>query len=133
MHSPKFGNWSSVLATLDTGSDENWISSAIVKRLGLETMRGLLGAYLPFDGSEVSSYETVKPTWSSEGRGISHVTTFRVVPNVPFDVLFGRSFLFSPEVNPFSREENRGPVLMSVPRPPKVRETASLSLKANAL
>jgi hypothetical protein len=122
MHSPKFGKWYGMLATLDTGADENWISGAIVRRLGLEVTKGLTEQYQAVNGTEFSSCETVKPTWSGEGRGISHISKFRVQEKAPFDVLFGRNLLYSPEVGFFLRQEGLNPVLTIVTSYLKVRE-----------
>ena len=88
-----------MVVTLDTGTDENWISQRIVDRLNLEVKKGFVTRWRAFDGRKVESDSTVKAAWSSCGRGISHVSVFRVVSDAPFDTLFGHNLIFSPEVN----------------------------------
>jgi len=113
MHSTNSGQWRGLIATLDTGTDENWISQKVVNRLGLKATKGLIiQNYKTFNGEIVSSGETVEPTWSSEGSGTSHVTVFRIVPDAPFDVLFGRNLLFSKEIHFFSEESGPDPTLV---------------------
>lgn len=120
MHSPKLGTWFGLLATLDSGSNENWISATVVERLKLEVTKGLLQIYLNFEGSKVASGDVVQPTWNLEGRGVSHVTEFRVANNAPFDVLFGRNLLCSDNSSLYLGEEKLKPVLMNT-KPPQVR------------
>lgn len=61
---------------------------------------------ITFDGQEFSSGEVVQPTWGVEGQSKSYVTVFRIAPReAPFDVLFGRNFLASGEVD-FDSEES---------------------------
>jgi hypothetical protein len=86
MHSAKNAQWHGMHAILDTGADDNWISQDKVRLLRLDVTRGLPERYATIDGTELSLCETVKPTWRSEGRGVSHVTVFRVVPNRVIDL-----------------------------------------------
>lgn len=71
-----------------------------------------------FNGHTFSSGETVQPTWGVEGQSKSYVTVFRIAPReAPFDVLFGRNFLSSGEVD-FDSEAN--PVQITVQKTPEV-------------
>ncbi|KAH6677397.1 hypothetical protein B0J14DRAFT_560185 [Halenospora varia] len=82
-----------VIATKDTGTRENWISSNVVYRCGLVPRKGLPQIYETFDGTVLESGEVVNPSWFRQGTGQSQKTEFRVVLDPPFDVLFGRNFL----------------------------------------
>jgi hypothetical protein len=59
----------------------------------LEIIGGLLEEYEVFDGKTLSSCEVVQATWCISEAQKSYVAQFRVVPNAPFDVLFGKNFL----------------------------------------
>ena len=110
MHSTRHALWYGLIATLDTGTTENWISQAIVERVGLDVSKGLVTKWTTFNGEQLLSGSTVASTWCSEGHPITHVTEFRVVYNPPFDVLFGTNLLFSPEINFFRDERGSHPI-----------------------
>lgn len=112
VHSNADGEWYGAVATLDTGSDENWISQDVVDRLRLKVFNGLLSKFKTFNGEIGESDSAVRATWSRHGRGTSHITFFRVVSNAPFDILFGRNFLLSGEVDFFSTEFEPSSVLV---------------------
>jgi hypothetical protein len=111
MHSTRNGQWYDLLATLDPGTTENWISRTIVDRLRLDVTNGLATKWPTFNGEELISRSMVTPTWCSEGQGVSHVTDFRIVDSGPFDVLFGRNILYSPEINCFQDEKGANPIV----------------------
>ena len=115
MHSSTNGQWYGLLATLDPGTRENWISKAIVDRLRLAVTNGLVSRWTTFNGQQLASGSTVYPTWCSEGQGISHVTEFHVVSDGPFDVLLGRNILSSREVSGLWDQNGINPVVMLVP------------------
>jgi hypothetical protein len=124
MHSRKNG-WRGLIATLDTGTEDNWICEKVVDRLNLSVKRGLPVVYSTFDGRKISSGATVKPTWAIQGQNTSIVTEFRVAPkDAPFDVLFGRNLLSSGEVD-FDSEDS--PIQVLVPRKIKVSRMTPLS------
>lgn len=54
MHSSRSG-WQGLKAVIDTGTEENWISQAIVERLGLDVKKGLPVKFVTFDGRKLSS------------------------------------------------------------------------------
>lgn len=110
MHSTRHDKWYGLIVTLDTGTTENWISQAIVERLGFDVSKGLVTKWTTFNGKQILSGSTVAPTWCSQGHGITHVAVFRVVDNCPFDVLFGTNLLFSPEINFFKDERGSHPI-----------------------
>ena len=118
MFSSRNGQWYPLLATLDTETTESWISRSIVDRLGLDVTNDRTTIGTTVNGKQLSSGSIVTPTWCSMGRGITHVTVFRVVNNGPCDVLFGRNILFSPEINFFVEERGCNPILpITTPSP----------------
>jgi len=99
VHSTFDGKWHGVIATLDTGSDENWISQEVVDRLRLDVTNGLVTKWRSFNGANVASDSTVRATWSNLGTGVSYANIFRIIPDPPFDILFGRNLIVSGEVS----------------------------------
>jgi hypothetical protein len=88
------------MATLDTGSELNWICQRVVDRLKLSVKTGNPYQVETFDGREFTSHTTATATWGLEGQGTTRVSRFRVAPKeAPFDVLFGRRLLDSKEVD----------------------------------
>jgi hypothetical protein len=126
VHSSFDGQWYGVIATHDTGSDENWISQEVVDRLRLEVTKGLVTKWKTFSGETNVSDSTVRATWCNSGTGISYANVFHVIPNAPFDVLFGRNLLFSGEVSFFTEELKPGSVLINVTRRRKKLEDATI-------
>ena len=84
--------------------------------------------WVTFDGQTFSSGEVVQPTWAVEGQSKSYLTAFRVAPReAPFDVLFGRNFLSSGEVD-FDSEES--PVQITIQNKVKVCALGLLRLRS---
>jgi hypothetical protein len=129
VHSSFDGQWYGVIATHDTGSDENWISQEVVDRLRLEVTKGLVTKWKTFSGETNVSDSTVRATWCNSGTGISYANVFRVIPNAPFDVLFGRNLLFSGEVSFFTKELKPGSVLINIT--PREEEGEKATIQAN--
>jgi hypothetical protein len=111
MYSAAHGEWHGVIATLDTGSDENWISQQVVDRLKLRVDKGLVSKWWTFSGKPFESGSMVRATWSGRRQGVSHVNVFRVVSNGPFDVIFGRNVILSEEVNMFNSDSGPSSML----------------------
>jgi hypothetical protein len=77
-----------------------WICRNKVDQLNLHVKGGYNVKCITFDGRNFSSGEVVESTWGVDGQSKSHVTVFRIAPKeAPFDVLFGRNFLSSGEVD----------------------------------
>jgi hypothetical protein len=131
LHSTFDGQWYGVIATHDTGSDENWISQEVVDRLRLEVTKGLVTRWKTFSGETAVSDSTVRATWCNSGTGISYANVFRVIPNAPFDVLFGRNLLFSGEVSFFTEELKPGSVLINIK--PRKEEGEDATIQANQI
>lgn len=131
VHSTSDGQWYGVIATHDTGSDENWISQEVVDRLRLEVTKGLVTRWKTFSGETAVSDSTVRATWCNSGTGISYANVFRVIPNAPFDVLFGRNLLFSGEVSFFTEELKPGSALIIIP--PQKEKGEDATIQANQI
>ncbi len=82
-----------VIATLDTGTRLNWIDTSIVERLGLQSTGGVELEFIALNGQTFRSSETLDITWAIDGASTTSVNNFRVIPNAPFDVLFGYNYL----------------------------------------
>lgn len=85
-------------ATLDTGSDANWISRDALQRLGIQPVIQAATEWLNFNGKTISSTEVAAITWNGIGSRKTRVTNFRVTPDspfecAPFDVLIGKDLL----------------------------------------
>jgi hypothetical protein len=60
----------------------------------------------------------VRATWPSRGKSVSYANIFRIVPNAPFDVLFGRNLILSGDIPLSSENSEHGSVLgTAVPSP----------------
>jgi hypothetical protein len=114
VHSTSNGEWYGAIATLDTGSDENWISQELVDRLRLAVHKGLVTRWKTFNGETFASDSTVRATWCGSGAGVSHANLFRVVLDAPFDVLFGRNLILSGDINLSNMASECRPVLITV-------------------
>ncbi|KAF4628365.1 hypothetical protein G7Y89_g9784 [Cudoniella acicularis] len=85
--------WESLRAMGDTGTELNWINRQTAIDCGLQINAGVAEEWMTFDGKTFSSFEFVRSTWSVSGAAKTHRTEFRVIPNAPFDALFGRNYL----------------------------------------
>lgn len=109
----KPGGWKGFLGTCDTGTMENWITEPIVRRLNLEIRGGFPIVTTTFNGQRLKSGNIVTASWHSIGITKTHESDFRVVEDGPFDVLFGRNLLSSPEINYFVNEVGENPALIN--------------------
>jgi len=90
--------WLPVIAFLDTGTSDNWISVRIIERGFFRPRYGQTIHYADFNGVHLQSDGVVDITWSGAGRAKSHEASFRVGrETAPFDVLFGLNILNSDE------------------------------------
>lgn len=90
-------------ATLDTGSDANWISRDALGRLGMQPIVQAPTEWINFNGKTISSTEVVAITWNGIGSRKTRVTDFRVTPDspfesAPFDVLIGKNLLMREKI-----------------------------------
>jgi hypothetical protein len=106
-HTSKTDRWVDFLATLDTGADENWISSSTAKELDIDVPaepKWFSTKAVNFSGGTVATLDTVLLTWCSKGeRRKTYKTNFNIVRDAPFDVLFGKEFLLKEMIFTFDK------------------------------
>src|SRR6266487_1328747 len=96
--------WFPAVAILDTGTSDNWISEALVERLSLTPTYGEPVKAVTFNGQTTESRATVEATWYGNGSNQSRHTVFRVQRNASFDVLFGKTLLFTEAILSFNEQ-----------------------------
>lgn len=98
--------WMACRGILDTGCEDNWISLEIIKRAGMvsstvqNTHENILTG---FGGEIVESKGTITITWYANNASKTRQTTFLVAEHGPFDLLLGKTFIFSENVFMFSQ------------------------------
>lgn len=106
MYSEKNHKWMSLLATLDTGANGNWITESSLKLLNLEAPPNSATPWEmdSFSGKTIRSRRQVKIQWMGpEGRR-AYRTIFRVAEDgAPFDVILGKEFLFGKDILTFNK------------------------------
>ena len=78
---------------LDTGCDENWISTSVLDRAGLQTRVEpveFAQSYVAFGGAEFEPTGKVDIDWYATNPGKSNRTSFLVHHAVPFDIVLGK-------------------------------------------
>jgi hypothetical protein len=126
MHSPNKDEWLGIVAIIDSGTRENWISDRIVARLRLKIQGGTPIRFLTFNGEEYESDKVAKVTWRIEGVRKSEYTSFHIGENAPFDVIFGTNLVeAAPEL---LRTIPMDPNLVLIQKEPNVRNTSSRTL-----
>ena len=93
MFSPNTGEYHDLLAKLDTGTDENWISQATLDLLKLKSRVVASAEFLTFNHKTFESNQEVSIIWWGFGSTITRETSFRVVANAPFKVVIGKNYL----------------------------------------
>jgi hypothetical protein len=92
-----------VLATLDTGTADNYISRRIVNRARLQTQPERVEQMTTFDGGRFeTSGQFAAVTWYGDGSSQTREDKFHVVEEGPFDILFGWQLLLSHEILNFN-------------------------------
>lgn len=105
VYSDKKKKWFELIATFDTGTTDNWVTSDVVDLLEHTIVTVPYTQYRTFDGSVLDSSKRVQQVlWHGDGeRARSRHTNFRVISEpAPFQVLFGSAFLFSECVMSFN-------------------------------
>jgi len=127
--------WFEFIAKFDTGTRENWITSAVVGLLEHTVVTGPRTQFTTFDGSVFNSSELVEHVlWHGDGEHArSRHTHFRMISErAPFQILFGSEFIFSQDLMSFNedalilatvRETQRKP-------PPRVLKPQDANLSA---
>jgi hypothetical protein len=91
---------------LDSGCDEDWISSEIIRRAALEAYVLPLEypeTYIGFGGQPFQPSGTIKITWYASNAGMTRETTFLVHSDVPFDMVLGKIFIKEQSVFVFDK------------------------------
>ena len=95
--------WLPIVAILDTGTDDNWISQDLVDRLGLNIKNGQQISAVDFSGQTINSTKIVHATWLSINSRQTRHTGFYVTRDAPIDLLFGKSFIFTEGIYSFNK------------------------------
>lgn len=85
-----------VRVQLDSGCQDDWISTKVVERAGLEPdVRQLEdeATFIGFGGQCLKPRGIVDVTWFAKNAATSRTTSFFVHDQVPFDMLLGRVFI----------------------------------------
>lgn len=99
MYSTAQDKWHPFAATLDTGTEVNWIDETSLETLALEAqIEPAEVEFINFSGKTVRSSATVDIPWCAAG-GSRKVRkhTFRVAKGAPFDVVLGSQLLLVEE------------------------------------
>ena len=95
------------IATLDSGTSDNWISSEALQRLQIKRMMKAPTEWRTFSGKSFKSEDVVEISWNGVSNRKTRRSTFRVTKSgvsVPFDVILGSKFIFAEDI--FSFNEN---------------------------
>jgi hypothetical protein len=106
MFSPTTGEYHDLLAKLDTGTDENWVSQATLDLLKLKSREVASAEFLTFNDKTFESNQEVSITWWGFGSTNTRETPFRVVANAPFKVVIGKSYLLKEGIITFKRNND---------------------------
>ncbi|CAG8973846.1 hypothetical protein HYALB_00005591 [Hymenoscyphus albidus] len=93
LHSPRKDEWFGIVAIIDSGTEENWISEAIVTEYQLREEAGNPICCTDFGGGRIESDRCVKLTWRRERAKKTERAYFHVGKDAPFDVLFGSNIV----------------------------------------
>lgn len=91
---------------LDSGCDENWISTEVLARGGFEEQVRAIEippTYIAFGGQAFEPKGEIDITWYAVNAGMSKKTTFLVHDQVPFDMVLGRVFIKNESVFVFKK------------------------------
>ncbi|KAL8769330.1 MAG: hypothetical protein Q9209_004712, partial [Squamulea sp. 1 TL-2023] len=92
------GHWEAAIASLDSGTEEQWVSGTFLKRANYfeleEENLGGTETYTAFNGEQYKATRGVVFSWHSEKSRQTRKGVFRVVENGPFDVIIGSKLLF---------------------------------------
>ncbi|CAD6593578.1 MAG: hypothetical protein ASARMPRED_007684 [Alectoria sarmentosa] len=91
---------------LDTGCDENWISTSVLDRAGLQTRVEpveFAQSYVAFGGAEFEPTGKVDIDWYATNAGKSNRTSFLVHHAVPFDMVLGKIWIIEESIFVFNK------------------------------
>jgi hypothetical protein len=91
LFSAKQGSWISTKAKLDTGCAENWISTSLVKTLGLLPKTMPSKSVITSSGAVFQSSQVlIGVNWSTADKRITSTADFHILPpNSPFNIILG--------------------------------------------
>ncbi|KAH0547948.1 hypothetical protein GP486_008311 [Trichoglossum hirsutum] len=91
---------------LDSGCDENWISTEVLMRAGIEDQVDTIEdseTYTAFGGEEFEPVGKVDITWYAINALKSRGASFLVHPAAPFDMILGRIFIAEESIFMFNK------------------------------
>jgi hypothetical protein len=91
---------------LDSGCDEDWISTEILERAGLKPEIKAIEipmTYTAFSGQSFKPIGTIDIKWYAVNAGLSRKTTFLVHDAVPFDMVLGKVFIKEESIFVFNK------------------------------
>ena len=114
MFSSTTGEYHDLLAKLDTGTDENWVSLAALNLLKLKSRDVASAEFLTFNHKTFESNQEVTIIWWGFGNTITRETPFRVVANAPFKVIIGKNYLLKEGIVTINRSNSAGILVKKV-------------------
>lgn len=91
------------MGTLDTGTEDNWIGSHVLDRIGRQPISRIPEeTYTDFQGAQFSSEKLVTICWHAANSNYTNEGEFRVMHDGGFDVVIGRKFLDSRGIYEFN-------------------------------
>lgn len=93
-------------AQLDSGCDDNWVSSELLSRAGLLDQVQELDKkphYLGFDGESSGAAGSIDLTWRANNSSVTRKTTFLVHNSAPFDMVLGKRFMTQERLFEFNK------------------------------
>jgi hypothetical protein len=118
IHSQNKDQWFGLIAVIDSGTKENWISEDVKNRCDLKVVRGNLIRCATFNGQEFETDEVVTVTWRKEGVKKTEQAKFHIGRNAPFDVVFGSNIV--KDAPQLFRDIPKDPTLVLTQKDPKV-------------
>lgn len=93
---------------LDSGCDDNWISTAIIERAGLSNEVILQPTddpttYTAFGGQKFKPLGSIVVSWFAVNLSVSKETNFLVLDDIPSDIVLGKTFILEEGVFMFSK------------------------------
>ena len=116
--------WVSMMGTIDTGCEDNWISQEKTDELGmgLEGLDDPDESFTTFSGGDLTPVGKVTIEWHGEHTAKTSHLECKVAEGVPFDVLFGRVYFAE-----HNFEDFESPVLILKSKP-KTRRKLMISV-----
>ncbi|KAL2011661.1 hypothetical protein VTN00DRAFT_4379 [Thermoascus crustaceus] len=91
---------------LDSGCDDNWVSSELLSRAGLLDQVQELDEkphYLGFGGESSGAAGIIDLTWRANNSSVTRTTTFFVHSSAPFDMVLGKRFMTQERLFEFNK------------------------------